>query len=72
MHFPDSWHGTWLKGWTEANRRRFFAEGNEPLHFFYGTWVKKPPMRFTPGQIAQWQAAGHVLGSSLSDSGLDM
>jgi Zinc carboxypeptidase len=72
VHFPDSWHGTWLKGWTEANQQRFFAEGNEPLHFFYGTWVKKPPMRFTPEQIAEWEATGHVLGSSLTDGGLDM
>jgi hypothetical protein len=72
QHFPDSWHGTWLPEWTEANKVRFFAEGNEPLHFFYGTYVKKPPMRFTPEQIAQWEATGHVLGSSLTDQGLDM
>jgi hypothetical protein len=72
QHFPDSWHGTWIPDWTEANKVRFFAEGNEPLHFFYGTYVKKPPMRFTPEQIAQWEATGHVLGSSLTDQGLDM
>ena len=71
-HFPDSWHGTWLPEWTEANKTKFFAEGNEPMHFFYGTYVKKPPMRFTPDQIAQWEATGRVLGSSLTDQGLDM
>ncbi len=72
MHFPGSWHGTQLQGWTEANRQRFFAEGNEPLHFFFSTWVKQPPMHFTPDQIAQWEAGGNVLGSSLTDGGLDM
>jgi hypothetical protein len=71
-HFPDAWHGTWIPQWTEANKLRFFAEGNEPLHFFYGTYVKKPPMRFTPEQIAEWEAAGNVLGSSLTDQGLDI
>jgi len=72
QHFPDAWHGTWIPEWTEANKTRFFAEGNEPLHFFSGTYVKKPPMRFTPDQIAQWEAAGNVLGSSLTDQGLDI
>ena len=72
QHFPDSWHGTWLREWTEANKTKFFAEGNEPMHFFYGTYIKKPPMRFTPEQIAQWEATGQVLGSSLTDQGLDM
>jgi len=72
QHFPDSWHGTWIPDWTEANKTKFFAEGNEPAHFFYGTYVKKPPMRFTPEQIAQWEATGQVLGSSLTDQGLDM
>jgi hypothetical protein len=72
QHFPDSWHGTWLPDWTEANKTKFYAEGNEPLHFFYGTYVKQPPMRFTPEQIAQWEATGQVLGSSLTDQGLDM
>ncbi len=72
QHFPDCWHGTWIPEWTEANKTRFFAEGNEPLHFFYGTYVKRPPMRFTPEQIAQWEATGHALGSSLTDQGLDM
>jgi hypothetical protein len=72
QHFPDSWHGTWIPEWTEANKVRFFAEGNEPLHYFYGTYVKKPPMRFTAAQIAQWEATGQVLGSSLTDQGLDM
>lgn len=71
-HFPGSWHGTWLHDWTDANKTRFFAEANEPMHFFYGTYVKKAPMRFTPDQIAQWEATGHVLGSSLTDQGLDM
>jgi hypothetical protein len=71
-HFPDAWHGTWLRGWTEPNKTRFFAEGNEPLHFFYGTYIKKPPMRFTAEQIAKWEATGNVLGSSLTDAGLDM
>ena len=72
MHFPDSWHGTWIPEWTAANKERFFAEGNEPNHFFYGTYVKKAPMRFTPDQIAQWKQTGNVLGSSLTDDGLDM
>jgi hypothetical protein len=72
QHFPDSWHGTWLPEWSEANKTKFFAEGNEPLHFFYGTYVKRPPMRFTPEQIAQWEATGQALGSSLTDQGLDM
>jgi hypothetical protein len=72
QHFPDSWHGTWIPDWTDANKIKFFAEGNEPMHFFYGTYVKKPPMRFTPEQVAQWEATGHVLGSSLTDQGLDM
>lgn len=72
QHFPDSWHGTWIPEWTEPNKTRFFAEGNEPMHFFYGTYVKKAPMRFTPEQIAQWEATGRTLGSSLTDQGLDM
>jgi hypothetical protein len=72
QHFPDSWHGTWFREWTEANKTKFFAEGNEPMHFLYGTYIKKAPMRFTPDQIAQWEATGHVLGSSLTDQGLDM
>jgi len=72
QHFPDSWHGTWFREWTEANKTKFFAEGNEPMHFFYGTYVKKPPMRFTPDQVSQWEATGQVLGSSLTDQGLDM
>lgn len=72
LHFPDCWHGTWLNGWTEANATKFFAEANEPEHFFYGAYAKKPPMRFTPDQIAQWKATGHALGSSLTDAGLDM
>ncbi len=71
-HFPDSWHGTWIPEWTPANKERFFAEGNEPNHFFYGTYLKKPPMRFTPEQIAEWETTGNVLGSSLTDDGLDM
>lgn len=71
-HFPDCWQGTWLKGWTPSNAEKFFAEGNEPEHFFYGTYVKKPPMRFTPDQIAKWEATGNLLGSSLTDQGLDM
>jgi hypothetical protein len=58
--------------WTAENKEKFFAEGNEPNHFFYGTYVKKPPMRFTPEQIAQWEATGNVLGSSITDDGLDM
>lgn len=72
LHFPDSWHGTWIPEWTDANKDKFFAEGNEPEHFFYGTYVKKAPMRFTPDQIAQWEQTGNVLGSSLTDDGLDM
>lgn len=72
LHFPDCWQGTWIPEWTPANATKFFAEGNEPEHFFYGTYVKKPPMRFTPDQIAKWEATGHVLGSSLTDDGLDM
>ncbi len=72
QHFPDSWHGSWIPEWTDANKIRFFAEGNEPNNFFYGTYVKKAPMRFTPEQIAQWEATGNVLGSSLTDDGLDM
>ncbi len=72
QHFPDSWHGTWIPEWTETNKTRFFGEGNEPVHFFYGTYLKKPPMRFTAEQIAQWEATGNVLGSSLTDAGLDM
>lgn len=71
-HFPDSWHGTWIPDWTAANRERFFAEANQPCHFFFGTHVKRAPMRFTPDQIAQWAATGNVLGSSLTDDGLDM
>jgi hypothetical protein len=71
-HFPDSWHGTWFSEWSDADKTKFFAEANEPMHFFYGTYVKKPPMRFTPEQIAQWEATGHALGSSLTDQGLDM
>lgn len=72
LHFPDSWHGTWIPEWTDTNKEKFFAEGNEPGHFFYGTYVKKAPMRFTPDQIAQWEQTGNVLGSSLTDDGLDM
>lgn len=72
LHFPDSWHGTWIGDWTDANKTRFFAEANEPNHFLYGTYVKKAPMRFTPEQIAAWRATGHLLGSSLTDQGLDM
>lgn len=71
-HFPDSWHGTWIPEWTQENKEKFFAEGNEPNHFFYGTYVKKPPMRFTPEQIAEWEATGNLLGSSVTDDGLDM
>jgi hypothetical protein len=71
-HFPDSWHGTWIPEWTSGNKDKFFAEANEPNHFFYGTYVKKPPMRFTPEQIEQWEATGNVLGSSITDDGLDM
>lgn len=71
-HFPDSWHGTWIPEWTSENKEKFFAEGNEPNHFFYGTYVKKPPMRFTPEQIAEWEATGNLLGSSVTDDGLDM
>ncbi|MGH9449870.1 MAG: M14 family zinc carboxypeptidase [Terriglobia bacterium] len=71
-HFPDSWQGTWLQGWTETNETKFFAEANEPEHFFYGTYVKRAPMRFTPDQIAKWEATGNVLGSSLTDQALDM
>lgn len=72
MHFPDCWQGTWLHGWNDENATKFFAEGNEPEHYFYGTYAKKPPMRFTPDQIARWKSTGHVLGSSLTDGGLDM
>lgn len=72
LHFPDSWHGTWIPEWTAANKERFFAEGNEPNHYFYGTYVKKAPMRFTPDQIAAWESTGNILGSSLTDQGLDM
>jgi hypothetical protein len=71
-HFPDSWHGTWIPEWTAENKKKFFAEANEPNQFFYGSYVKKPPMRFTPEQIAEWEATGNVLGSSLTDDGLDM
>lgn len=71
-HFPDSWHGTWIPEWTEANKNKFFAEGNEPNKFFYGTYVKKAPMRFTPDQVSRWEATGNALGSSLTDDGLDM
>lgn len=71
-HFPDSWHATWIPEWTAENKEKFFAEANEPNHFFYGSYVKKPPMRFTPEQIAEWEATGNVLGSSLTDDGLDM
>ena len=71
-HFPDSWHGTWIPEWTAENKDKFFAEGNEPNHFFYGTYVKKAPMRFTPDQIAKWEVTGNVLGSSVTDDGLDM
>jgi len=71
-HFPDSWHGTWLRDWTDANKTRFLAEANQPSAFFFGSYVKKAPMRFSPEQIAQWEATGHVLGSSLTDDGLDM
>lgn len=72
MHFPDSWHGTWIPDWTAGNKEKFFAEANEPGHFFYGTYVKKAPMRFSPDQIAQWEQTGNTLGSSLTDDGLDM
>lgn len=72
QHFPDSWHGTWIPEWTAENKEKFFAEANEPNHFFYGTYVKKAPMRFTPEQIAKWEATGNALGSSLTDDGLDM
>lgn len=72
MHFPDSWHGTWIPEWTAENKEKFFAEANEPEHFFYGTYVKKAPMRFSPDQIAQWEETGNTLGSSLTDDGLDM
>lgn len=72
FHFPDCWHPTWLPKWDEADITRFFAEGNEPNKFFHGSYVKTPPMRFTPEQIAQWEATGHELGSSLTDDGLDM
>lgn len=72
LHFPDSWHGTWIPEWTDANKNSFFAEGNEPQHFFYGTYVKKAPMRFSPDQIVQWEQTGNMLGSSLTDDGLDM
>lgn len=34
--------------------------------------MKKAPMRFTSDQIAQWEQTGNVLGSSLTDDGLDM
>jgi hypothetical protein len=44
----------------------------EIARLFYGAYVKKPPMRFTSDQIAQWEATGRVLGSSLTDQGLDM
>ncbi len=70
--FPDSWHGTWMPDWTPVNKEKFFAEANEPCRFFYGTYVKKPPMRFTPDQTAQWEKTGNLLGSSLTDDGLDM
>lgn len=72
LHFPDSWHGTWIPEWTFDNKDRFFAEANEPGHFFYGTYVKKAPMRFSPDQITEWEQTGNVLGSSLTDDGLDM
>jgi hypothetical protein len=72
LHFPDCWHPTWLPNWNEADITRFFAEGNEPNRFFHGSYVKTPPMRFSPEQIAQWEATGHLLGSSLTDDGLDM
>lgn len=71
-HFPDSWHGTWIPEWTDANKERFFAEANEPGHFFNGTYVKKAPMRFTSEEIAEWERTGNVLGSSLTNDGLDM
>ncbi|TAM82060.1 MAG: hypothetical protein EPN47_10300 [Acidobacteria bacterium] len=71
-HFPDCWHPTWLPNWDDADIARFYAEGNEPNKFFNGSYVKTPPMRFTPQQIAQWEATGHELGSSLTDGGLDM
>lgn len=72
MHFPDSWHGTWIPEWAAANKERFFAEANEPQHFFTGSHVKQAPMRFTPDQIAKWEQTDNVLGSSLTDDGLDM
>lgn len=72
LHFPDCWHPTWLKNWDDADITRFFAEANEPNKFFNGSYVKTPPMRFTPQQIAQWELTGHVVGSSLTDVGLDM
>ena len=71
-HFPDCWHGTWIPKWNDANKTCFFAEANEPVHFFYGSYAKKAPMRFSPQQIAEWEATGNVLGSSLTDAGLDM
>ena len=71
-HFPDSWHGTWIPEWTEANKVRFMGEANQPTEYFFGSYVKKAPMRFSPAQIAQWEATGHSLGSSLTDDGLDM
>ncbi|MGH9616123.1 MAG: M14 family zinc carboxypeptidase [Acidobacteriaceae bacterium] len=72
LHFPDSWHGTWIPEWTPVNKERFFSEANEPNHFFYGTYVKKAPMRFTVEQIAEWEKTGNLLGSSITDQGLDM
>lgn len=72
QHFPDSWHGTWIPEWTPTNKERFFAEANEPNHFFYGTHVKNAPMRFSHGQIAEWEKTGNLLGSSITDQGLDM
>ncbi|MGH9405595.1 MAG: M14 family zinc carboxypeptidase [Terriglobia bacterium] len=71
-HYPGCWHGTWLRRWDAAEQMKFFAEANEPEHFLYGSYVKKAPMRFTPDQIARWESTGNVIGSSLTDAGLDM
>ena len=72
LHFPDSWHGTWIAEWNSGNKKRFFAEANEPEHFFHGTYAKQAPMRFNRDQITQWEQTGNILGSSISDDGLDM
>ena len=70
-HFPDCWHGTWYKTWEEA-KELFLAEGNEPQGHFTGSNWKKPPMYFTPAQVAEWTAGGHELGSSLTAAGVDI